>query len=179
MTEALASLLPKVAGKISLFTSPHFREMVADLKSAKPYFFRYDRDKEGKQKAVDVIRPGSPPLRSQSIRKPRTYKKRRGFSPLLSLVVILVIIGFALVRQYGPTETLSKLGVGQRAGNVTRDADQETPSNYQCDGRTYCSEMTSCEEAKYFLKHCPDVKMDGNHDGIPCEQQWCTGFFGN
>nr|WP_315227556.1 excalibur calcium-binding domain-containing protein [uncultured Albidiferax sp.] len=34
--------------------------------------------------------------------------------------------------------------------------------------------MTSCTEAKYFLAHCPGVKMDGNHDGVPCEMQWCT-----
>ena len=46
---------------------------------------------------------------------------------------------------------------------------------FDCDGRTYCSQMTSCAEAKYFLAHCPNVKMDGDHDGIPCEQQWCTG----
>lgn len=45
--------------------------------------------------------------------------------------------------------------------------------SFRCDGRTYCSQMTSCAEATYFLKNCPGVKMDGNHDGIPCEQQWC------
>ncbi len=45
--------------------------------------------------------------------------------------------------------------------------------NYQCDGRKYCSQMTSCEEAKYFLKNCPDPRMDGDGDGIPCERQWC------
>jgi hypothetical protein len=33
--------------------------------------------------------------------------------------------------------------------------------------------MTSCDEARYFLANCPGVKMDGNGDGIPCEQQWC------
>jgi Excalibur calcium-binding domain len=44
----------------------------------------------------------------------------------------------------------------------------------KCDGRTHCSQMTSCEEAKYFLNNCPGVKMDGNQDGIPCEQQWCN-----
>jgi endonuclease YncB( thermonuclease family) len=43
----------------------------------------------------------------------------------------------------------------------------------RCDGRTYCSQMTSCAEATWFLKNCPGVKMDGNHDGVPCEQQWC------
>ena len=46
-------------------------------------------------------------------------------------------------------------------------------SQYKCDGRTYCSQMTSCEEATYFLRNCPGVKMDGNNDGVPCEQQWC------
>ncbi|MGX9728225.1 MAG: excalibur calcium-binding domain-containing protein [Candidatus Electronema sp. VV] len=35
--------------------------------------------------------------------------------------------------------------------------------------------MRSCEEAKFFLENCPDVKMDGDHDGIPCEDQWCNG----
>lgn len=45
---------------------------------------------------------------------------------------------------------------------------------FACDGRTHCSQMTSCEESRYFLKHCPGVQMDGNHDGEPCEQQWCT-----
>jgi predicted negative regulator of RcsB-dependent stress response len=44
---------------------------------------------------------------------------------------------------------------------------------YTCAGRTYCSQMTSCEEATWFLKNCPGTKMDGNNDGIPCERQWC------
>jgi endonuclease YncB( thermonuclease family) len=43
----------------------------------------------------------------------------------------------------------------------------------RCDGRLYCSQMTSCEEAKWFVKNCPGVKMDGNRDGVPCEKQWC------
>jgi len=43
----------------------------------------------------------------------------------------------------------------------------------RCDGRKYCSQMKSCDEAKYFLAHCPNTKMDGDRDGIPCEGQWC------
>lgn len=54
---------------------------------------------------------------------------------------------------------------------------REQTSAYQCDGRQYCSQMRSCEEAKYFLKSCPNPKMDGNRDGIPCEEQWCTSGF--
>lgn len=44
---------------------------------------------------------------------------------------------------------------------------------YRCDGRTRCSQMTSCEEAKFFLNNCPGTQMDGDNDGVPCEQQWC------
>ncbi len=64
------------------------------------------------------------------------------------------------------------------------DAEREdafAPSaDFHCDGRKYCSEMTSCDEAKYFLANCPGVKMDGRGggpgpgDGVPCERQWCT-----
>ena len=56
----------------------------------------------------------------------------------------------------------------------------ETDPEFSCDGRKYCSEMTSCEEATFFLENCPGVKMDGGPnggdgpgDGVPCERQWC------
>jgi len=49
-----------------------------------------------------------------------------------------------------------------------------TAGKYHCDGRTTCSQMTSCEEATFFLRNCPNVKMDGNNDGVPCERQWCS-----
>ncbi|MGZ5207752.1 MAG: excalibur calcium-binding domain-containing protein [Sulfuricurvum sp.] len=47
-------------------------------------------------------------------------------------------------------------------------------SSFQCDGRKHCSQMKSCTEATFFLNHCPNTKMDGNNDGIPCEKQWCN-----
>lgn len=46
--------------------------------------------------------------------------------------------------------------------------------SFTCDGRQHCSQMTSCAEATYFSNNCPNTKMDGNNDGIPCEQQWCN-----
>ena len=49
-----------------------------------------------------------------------------------------------------------------------------TRESFKCDGRTYCSQMTSCAEAKLFLANCPESKMDGDKNGIPCEQQWCS-----
>lgn len=53
---------------------------------------------------------------------------------------------------------------------VERSADDP---GYRCDGRVYCSQMHSCEEATWFLQHCPGMKMDGDRDGVPCEKQWC------
>lgn len=47
-------------------------------------------------------------------------------------------------------------------------------SGFSCDGRQYCSQMKSCAEARYFLANCPGVRMDGDKNGIPCEQQWCV-----
>lgn len=63
------------------------------------------------------------------------------------------------------TEERSSRRIGQGEVSIA--------SQFKCDGRTYCSQMTSCAEATFFLKNCPGVKMDGNNDGIPCEQQWC------
>ncbi|MBP6497421.1 MAG: excalibur calcium-binding domain-containing protein [Campylobacteraceae bacterium] len=46
-------------------------------------------------------------------------------------------------------------------------------NNFKCDGRQHCSQMNSCEEAKFFLKNCPNTKMDGDYDGVPCERDLC------
>lgn len=66
-------------------------------------------------------------------------------------------------------------------GTTSTSAPTTTPvlstqpaSSFSCDGRTHCSQMTSCAEATYFTNYCPNTKMDGNHDGVPCEQQWCN-----
>jgi hypothetical protein len=46
-------------------------------------------------------------------------------------------------------------------------------TTYSCAGKTTCSEMKSCNEAKFYLQNCPGVSIDGDGDGIPCEDQWC------
>jgi hypothetical protein len=58
-----------------------------------------------------------------------------------------------------------------------RDGGNAAPAasggSFQCDGRTHCSQMRSCAEARHFIQHCPNTKMDGDRDGVPCEEQWC------
>jgi len=42
-------------------------------------------------------------------------------------------------------------------------------TQFSCDGRTLCSQMRSRAEAEYFINNCSNTKMDGDNDGIPCE----------
>jgi hypothetical protein len=59
-------------------------------------------------------------------------------------------------------------------GPVARPAPAAAQAaGFRCDGRTRCSQMSSCAEARFFLARCPGVEMDGDHDGVPCEMQWC------
>ncbi|MDO6388451.1 excalibur calcium-binding domain-containing protein [Uliginosibacterium sp. 31-12] len=92
----------------------------------------------------------------------------------LILVALVVFCGMKAYEHFQPNfahaqndSSLSTL-VG---GNNTQP--KMISASFTCDGRTHCSQMTSCEEATFFLKNCPNTKMDGNHDGVPCEQQWC------
>ncbi|MEX3073757.1 cold shock domain-containing protein [Vibrio alginolyticus] len=47
---------------------------------------------------------------------------------------------------------------------------------FSCQSKVYCSQMRSCDEAKFYLAHCPGVKIDGDHDGVPCESQFCSSW---
>ena len=40
--------------------------------------------------------------------------------------------------------------------------------NSSCGSKQYCKEMTSCEEARFYLTQCGLSRLDGNGDGIPC-----------
>ncbi|SME92709.1 excalibur calcium-binding domain-containing protein [Pseudogulbenkiania subflava] len=96
-------------------------------------------------------------------------------------LIVLLLIGFLGWKGYGKYQayTLAANGAVVAEASESRQdgtlwkGPSTTASRFTCDGRTHCSQMTSCEEATFFLKNCPGVKMDGNNDGVPCEQQWC------
>jgi endonuclease YncB( thermonuclease family) len=44
-----------------------------------------------------------------------------------------------------------------------------TPLSMACGNKKYCNQMTSCDEAKYYLTQCGVKRLDGNSDGVPCE----------
>jgi endonuclease YncB( thermonuclease family) len=39
-----------------------------------------------------------------------------------------------------------------------------------CGKKRRCSQMSSCEEAKYYLNVCGIKTLDRNHDGVPCDK---------
>lgn len=45
----------------------------------------------------------------------------------------------------------------------------QNSSGFSCAKRT-CSQMTSCEEARYSMTVCGVSTLDGDHDGVPCEK---------
>jgi hypothetical protein len=89
----------------------------------------------------------------------------------LLLVGALAWYGYDEYRRYA---LRTDAGPNQPQASESGARTESLPTTaFQCDGRTHCSQMTSCAEAMYFLKNCPGVKMDGDNDGIPCEGQWC------
>jgi len=43
-------------------------------------------------------------------------------------------------------------------------------ASFACGQKTYCREMASCEEARFYLEQCGLSRLDGDGDGVPCEQ---------
>ena len=42
-------------------------------------------------------------------------------------------------------------------------------SSFRCGEKRYCTQMTSCEEARFHLKQCGLSRLDADNDGVPCE----------
>lgn len=169
-------------------------------KVGEPISFEIVSDKDGKKKAVLVQRPSSKPAARKAGRQtqPDVRHKSSLLGTLTSLVLIVALgvgaykfvapkFNTSSLHQDSPTQqsTPTRKQLEAQRDNGVRSA-ENTPvstlpaassNNFKCDGRTHCSQMTSCAEATFFIRNCPDTKMDGNHDGIPCESQWCTGPF--
>ncbi len=96
-------------------------------------------------------------------------------------LMIVVILGILAWQGYGRFHADNEARAGQTLVSSVRGLQSSSlamnqtsgAATFSCDGRTYCSQMTSCAEATYFLKNCPGTRMDGNRDGVPCEKQWC------
>ena len=132
----------------------------------------------GKKRAINVQRPGHRGPAAELRRQAPAAPRRSGRLPVQPIVSVLIVVALGI---YAYTKfTDSGTSAPRVATEVPAVPARSTTSSppvvpYRCDGRTMCSQMTSCEEATFFLRNCPGTKMDGNGDGIPCERQWCRG----
>lgn len=131
---------------------------------------------DGKKRAIKVERPGSAPrprapvvARDMSARSNRPAARRSYAGTVIAALLLAGVGAFAYMKlDAAPSSAASSAQDGSASA-----APAAAMSAFRCDGRTHCSQMTSCEEAKYFLRNCPGTQMDGDGDGIPCEMQWC------
>ena len=113
-----------------------------------------------------------------------TPKTRFGRPSVIPLAVLLMIAAIATAGWFGyqywqkrQAEAHQQLLVDQISEKIQADrqawkeaVNRRAPSSrFSCDGRRYCSQMTSQEEARFFLKYCPNTKLDSDRNGIPCE----------
>ena len=143
------------------------RPVVGDVIS-----FRVETDDNGKSRAINasiagvsIIKPGQVNARG---------KKKAVRSSSLSVPILLVIIGIASYAGFDNWRSRQTVEAGNSGDIVVPVPEtQNNTVSFQCDGRTHCSHMTSCEEAEFFIRNCPNTEMDGDGDGVPCESQWC------
>jgi cold shock CspA family protein len=143
---------------ISAFPHDGSRPKVGEVVS-----FEIRSGPDGKMRAVGVQRPGSAtanrrPKRAMTSSKPR----KRALAPVLISVGLLCFGGYRFFNSSEPVPvTSTAINAPQRV--------QTENHKFKCDGRQHCSEMRSRAEAEFFIRNCPNTKMDGDHDGIPCE----------
>lgn len=127
---------------------------------------------DGRPQAVRVFRQALG--RSQQYPTSAPHADRpRSWAPALVGTLIVAILGTYGYRAYQDRVALAHTAPADAAPTQAA-ANAESIEAFRCDGRTHCSQMTSCTEAKFFLRNCPGTQMDGNNDGVPCEHQWCT-----
>ncbi|WP_370589957.1 excalibur calcium-binding domain-containing protein [Undibacterium sp. 14-3-2] len=129
--------------------------------------FEIETDKNGKKRTTNLVCLDRQVQHATRQHTPTRRRENRSvFGRFVQLAVVVALIAYGYVeysRRAAPKSAVD-----------AQTSEQTTSAVFQCDGRTLCSQMTSCAEATFFLKNCPNVKMDGNYDGVPCEQQWCN-----
>lgn len=137
-----------------------------------PLSFEIGLDRHGRKRAAQVRRPAS--RRASTSRVPHADSSRPGGRTAGRVIgiALLIAVGVFAFRffpeQINATEPAAFL---EPAHALVQDSQA---SDFRCDGRTHCSQMTSCAEARFFLANCPNAQMDGDGDGVPCERQWCS-----
>ncbi len=99
-------------------------------------------------------------------RNNNTYRPPYRKSGSRFIPVLLVVVAFSIYSKF--SEQYQSI----EQSKITVIEPTKPEQHFECQGKVYCSQMTSIEEADFYLHNCPGTKMDGDHDGIPCERQF-------
>jgi cold shock CspA family protein len=146
------------------------KRMVRRPKVGDVITYQIHTDNDRKKRAVNARIEGVAEVRQRPVRKNVKIQNNGGwFSSVITIVLLISLGSFA----YNKFVASNKHHEGQTTSKSSYAENEENRNNYSCAGKVYCSEMTSCEEAEFYLHNCPGTRMDGDGDGIPCESQWC------
>lgn len=86
-------------------------------------------------------------------------------------LLIIVVLAYTNGVSAFPSSASSSLPILSlsTSENSKFPSSNVSKQQFTCDGRQHCSQMRSRAEAEFFTKNCPNTKMDGDRDGIPCE----------
>jgi len=105
----------------------------------------------------------------------RSEKSERNAGPAMGSIVlgVMAILAIGIVGYVRLSHPNSTVAASVHKIVSAHDALRKHPE-FQCQPRkTHCSQMSSCAEAYFHQEQCGGTEMDGDGDGIPCEQQWC------
>ncbi|PCM43766.1 calcium-binding protein [Marinobacter sp. ANT_B65] len=85
------------------------------------------------------------------------------------ILIALVAFGAWQFYQSKQPESQPTPVANPMAGHQALIEESKRVTSFNCDGRQHCSQMNSRAEAVFFIRNCPNTKMDGDRDGIPCE----------
>jgi hypothetical protein len=135
--------------------------------------FEVHLDNNGKKRAVNASIVGVSSIRAKAKNpRPKRIEESSGIVGKLFALILVLGAGAAAYSIFSE-ETVTTAHESRPLGLSTIEGTER--ADFSCAGKTHCSEMSSCEEALFYLKNCPGVKIDGDGDGVPCEGQWCGG----
>jgi cold shock CspA family protein len=134
--------------------------------------FEIGTSRQGKTAACKIQCTQFHPLTAQTATPRPVAKPETGKSRWILLIMLCggLVYGYQQYQQTNAKHELTATAVSP----ITSAGTSPATETFRCDQRIYCSEMRSLAEARYFLHHCPGVKMDGDRDGEPCESQFDT-----
>ena len=149
-------------------------------------YFEVATQPDGKTKAINCRLEGVAVLKApyqKHKQQPYRIAKSNFASSFLgkvaSIALIAVLCFYAINKYNTHSSNQTPIIINDLATNddlATFDAQYpkivipKSTQNFTCDGRQYCTEMRSREEAVFFINNCPNTKMDGDGDGKPCER---------